>query len=99
MIGPAPKKEKHSWDGKEKLKFVLKSRHPVLSKHDKGYPIYCLPESCSEEEKMDFEKGHRKNKKFLKQYSLPDIEDPYYTWEGKIVERASLAGRELPLVD
>lgn len=28
----------------------------------------------------------------------PELEDPYYTWEGKIVERSSLEGRKLPLV-
>ena len=27
----------------------------------------------------------------------PELEDPYYTWEGKVVERSSLAGRKLPL--
>ena len=29
---------------------------------------------------------------------VPEMEEPYYTWERKIVEKSSLKGREQPLV-
>ena len=35
---------------------------------------------------------------FLKEM-YPEMKDPYYTWEGKVVERSSLKGRQIPLAE
>ena len=49
--------------------------------------------------KLDYESFQRKMFGSLAKFYVPDMEDPYYTWDGKIVERSSLKGRKLPLAD
>lgn len=87
MIGPAPET---LWG--EMLVKVDKSLDD-----DIAFNTRLLPEA-SDEDKTDFEDyvmNFEGGREFLKQM-FPKMKDPYYTWEGKIVERASLKGRKLP---
>ena len=97
MIGPAPKREKHEWDGKEIKAGKLKAANANLAKHDKGFQLMRLPGDVSDDEKIDFERYHRRDIRILKNYYVPDMADPYYTWEGRVVERSKIEGRPLPL--
>ena len=58
-----------------------------------------LKAAAKDSDKADFEKyvmNTMGGEVFLKE-GYPDMKDPYYTWEGKVVERASLKGRGIPL--
>ena len=61
-----------------------------------------LKSDTDEQLKMQFEKEKNAEMKRLiigtGIYEI-NLKDPYYTWEGKIVERSSLKDRELPLAD
>lgn len=97
MIGPAPK---YKWD-----KYLVKTGEiPVASKkrRDRGdlpYVLFGLDPKASDDLKLDYESFQRKMFGSLAKFYVPDMEDPYYTWDGKIVERSSLKGRKLPLAD
>lgn len=58
-----------------------------------------LKGSATDEEKAEFEDyvmNAMAGNVFLKE-DYPDMKDPYYTWEGKVVERKSLEGRKIPV--
>ncbi len=61
--------------------------------------MYCrLSSKATDKQKEDFEDYVLSEcGGFLIDY-FPEMEDPYFTWEGKIVERSSLKGRKIPLV-
>lgn len=76
-----------------------------LEKVDKNLPDdtsfnICLKPEATDEEKTEFE-DYMMNLMsgwFFLKYAAPGLKKPYYTWEGKIVELASLKYRELPPV-
>ena len=95
MIGPAPD---NPFKGKltEGDLIKAKKQYKFEDKHLVG-----LKPDTDDQIKLQFEKlknGIMKNTGMARLYEL-NAEDPYYTWEGKIVERSSLKDRELPLVD
>lgn len=58
-----------------------------------------LKASATDEDKEDFEDYVMNTMGgcvFLRE-NYPDMKDPYYTWEGKVVERKSLEGRKIPV--
>ncbi len=59
-----------------------------------------LKPSASDEDKRGFE-SYAMNvmggNHFMKK-GYPHMKEPYYTWEGRVVERASLRGRGFPTV-
>lgn len=86
MIGPAPETR---WG--KKLTYVSKKR-------PKGDRFNLrLTEEATDREKEEFEvyiMYQMGGDYFLKKL-FPNMRDPYYTWEGKVVEKASLKGRSL----
>ena len=97
MIGPAPKYKWHEY-------LVKTGEIPVTNKkrRDRGdlpYVLFGLDPKASDDLKLDYESFQRKMFGSLAKFYVPDMEDPYYTWDGKIVERSSLKGRKLPLAD
>lgn len=97
MIGPAPKYKWHEY-------LVKTGEIPVANKkrRDRGdlpYVLFGLDPKASDDLKLDYERFQRKMFGGLAKFYVPDMEDPYYTWDGKIVERSSLKGRKLPLAD
>ena len=56
-----------------------------------------LKSSATPKDKEEFEQYINEEQAFFIKKLNPDLENPYYTWEGKIVERSSLKDRELPL--
>lgn len=71
----------------------------VKSKEPRKGMDYCLKPKASDKDKMDFEASMMAELGYFLKEFYPELEDPYYTWEGDIVERSSLKGRALPLVD
>lgn len=58
-----------------------------------------LKDDATDEEKADFEAYvmiTQGGEGFLPDM-YEEMDDPYYTWEGKVVERASLKGRGIPV--
>ncbi len=55
-----------------------------------------MKKSASDKDKMDFERYENEENRFFIRDAHPDMKDPYYTWEGDVVEKASLKGRKLP---
>ena len=60
---------------------------------------YRLKTEASDKEKQRFEGYMMEENGFFLKAFFPEIKDPYYTWEGEIVERSSLKDRDLPLVE
>ena len=97
MIGEAPN---YSWD--KYARQVGEIKHydkKAKERGDSGYSLIALSTETPDEIKMDFERFQNKYFNGLAKFYVPNMQDPYYTWEGKVVERSSLAGRELPLAD
>ena len=95
MIGPAPK---YSWSKYVRKIGDLKPADPKRRERgDVGFALLALSEDAPDEVKIEFEKHQKWSFGSLARFYVPEMEDPYYTWEGKIVERSSLEGRELPL--
>ena len=96
MIGPAPDSP---YTGKTIVGDIIKPRKQYRIGDRK---LIGLKPDTDEQLKIQFEKEKNAEMKRLiigtGTYEI-DLQDPYYTWGGKIVERSSLAGRELPLVD
>ena len=97
MIGPAPR---YSWDNM----LIYIGELPVANlkwreRGDPGYALMALPEDAPDSVKMDYEKFQRRSFGSLARFYVPDMKAPYYTWEGKVVERSSLKDRTLPLAD
>ena len=63
-----------------------------------GKQLWRLRPDAPDDVKRAFERRFTGEIRGSKEFIVPDMKDPYYTWEGKIVERSSLEGRELPLV-
>lgn len=59
--------------------------------------IYRLKPNATSEEKQKFEEYMLFGNSFFLKEFYPKFKDPYYTWDGKIVERSSLKGRAIPL--
>ena len=94
MIGPAPKTP---YTGKLTEGDVVKAKKQYRFP---DYKLAGLKPDTDDQLKMMFEKWkNAEMKRLIIGTGIYDInlKDPYYTWEGKIVERSSLAGRELPL--
>ncbi len=90
MIGMAPQTR---W-GKKLA--VVDKRGPV----DDTFNLRLKP-TATDEDKHSFEcyvMQEMAGQYFLKE-DYPDMKDPYYTWEGKVVERSSLKGRSIPLAE
>ncbi|MBQ6679539.1 MAG: hypothetical protein IJM76_05895 [Lachnospiraceae bacterium] len=90
MIGPEPK---HSWSDKVERAGEL----PTIKEWARPLPLFKL-NGATDEEKREFEAEKNAELRPVAKFYVPDMEDPYYTWEGEVVERSSLKGRELPLV-
>lgn len=96
MIGPSPE---YSWK-----KYLKKTGElPVLNEKFKNnghepYTLYGLEDSAPDEVKLEFEKWQKRMFSNLARFYVPDMKEPYYTWEGKVVERSSIEGRALPLI-
>ena len=60
---------------------------------------YRLKDGASDAEKKDFEYYQNSTNGNALRAIYKDLKEPYYTWEGKVVEQSSLKDRELPLVD
>lgn len=82
MIGPAPKKP---WDK------YIESTNKKYGPFD-GYPGLSvrLKPGASDEIKRKFEAYMTADVKRYKQSIVPDMKDPYFTWQGDIVEKSSL---------
>ncbi len=76
----------------------IKAKDPKLAKFDFRYVMFKLKPEAPDDVKLKFEKAM--NVEYASQADVytPELKEPYYTWEGKIVERDSLKGRKLPLV-
>lgn len=96
MIGPAPK---NPYTGKTIFGDIIKPKKQYKIDDMK---LVGLKPDTDERLKMQFEKEKNAEMKRLiigtGIYEI-NLKDPYYTWEGKIVERSSLKDRELPLAD
>ncbi len=59
-----------------------------------------LKDAATDEEKTEFERYamHMMGGYRLLKRGYPKMKEPYYTWEGRVVEKASLKGRGLPTV-
>ncbi len=59
-----------------------------------------LKPTASDDEKHQFEAYAmvQMNGEFFLTKRCPEMKDPYYTWEGKVVERSTLEGRTIPIV-
>lgn len=86
---------KQSWDKYKKKAGQI----PCIVKHLSPYDLEKLDYNAPDDVKLDFEKYQNDMFRGCAMYHVPDMKEPYYTWEGKVVERSSLADRELPLVD
>lgn len=64
-----------------------------------GMQLWKLKPNTPDEVKQQFEQWFTNLIRHDKEYYVPEMKDPYYTWEGKVVERSSLKGRELPLAE
>lgn len=95
MIGPAPE---YSWDKYIRKVGEIKPADPRRRERgDVGFAILALSKDAPDEVKMEFEKFQKMSFGNLARFFVPEMKEPYYTWEGKIVERHTLEGRELPL--
>lgn len=64
-----------------------------------GKQLWKLRPDAPDGVKMAFERRFTNEIRAQRKYFVPELKDPYYTWEGNVVERSSLKGRELPLVE
>lgn len=93
MIGPAPASP---WDGKMKPAGEFVSKEKFADGSKRTLRMFAITEDAEDSVKIAYEKlRNGLNLSFF----APEMDDPYYTWEGKIVERSSLKDRELPLAD
>lgn len=97
MIGPAPKTPWGEYQEKAgSIQYVDEGFKKVCPE---GQTLWRVKQSAPDSVKRAFEKHFTDDIKFRKKYFFPDMKDPYYTWEGKIVERDSLKDRKLPLAE
>ncbi len=87
MIGPSPKS---MWPN---LIELVDPDKPNISLN------YRLKATASDDDKLGFEKFENGQNAFFLKSIYKELKEPYYTWEGQVVERSSLENRELPLVD
>ena len=89
MIGPAPET---MWGDKYVLVDPKGNKESVFN--------HRLKSTASDDEKHDFESYAMvfMGGNYFMGKMHPEMEDPYYTWEGKVVERSSLKGRKIPVV-
>ncbi len=88
----APKSPEQIWGNKLE----------TVDRYGDEYDIFNLrlKPSATDKEKRDFEDYvmNESGGAYYLAKDHPKMTDPYYTWEGKVVERASLAGRSIPTV-
>ena len=90
---------KYVWDQYKRKTGELEKAKEIVPAISCSLPLYGLDESAPDDVKMQYERYVNIRLKSLARYFVPTMESPYYTWEGKIVERSSIRNRRLPLFD
>ncbi len=78
------------WGDKLEVIDKNRSRHSIFNLR--------LKKEATNKEKQDFEAYvmYTMGGDYFLTADHPDMKEPYYTWEGKVVEKASLKGRGFP---